>query len=239
MLIQATVTRVKGAAFEIEELELEELRGDEVLVRVVACGICHTDLIIRDQWHPGPLPAVRGHEGAGVVEAVGASVRKVAPGDHVAMSYGSCGSCHDLAAGRPWVCHDFWGRNFAATRPDGSTALAGGGGPIHSHFFGQSSFATHALATERNVTRLDPDVPLEVVAPFGCGIQTGAGAAERVAAGRRVEHRRVRHRDRRPVGRDRRPRGRLHDDRRDRCAPRPARARRRAGRHGCGQRGRA
>jgi aryl-alcohol dehydrogenase len=75
------------------------------------------------------------------------------------------------------VCHDFWGRNFAAARPDGSTVLKGSDGrAIHSHFFGQSSFASHAVATERNVTRLDPTVPLEVVAPFGCGIQTGAGA---------------------------------------------------------------
>jgi aryl-alcohol dehydrogenase len=176
MLIQAAVTKSKGAAFEIQELELAELRADELLVRVVACGICHTDLIIRDQWYPVPLPAVLGHEGAGVVEAVGTSVTKVAPGDHVAMSYGSCGSCPTCAAGRPWVCHDFWGRNFGATRPDGSTALTHGGTAIHSHFFGQSSFATHAVATERNVTRLDPDVPLDVVAPFGCGIQTGAGA---------------------------------------------------------------
>jgi aryl-alcohol dehydrogenase len=176
MRIQAAVTESQGAAFAIEELEVDELRGDELLVRVAACGICHTDLIIRDQWYPVPLPAVLGHEGAGVVEAVGTAVTKVGVGDRVAMSFGSCGSCPTCAAGRPWVCHDFWGRNFGATRPDGSTALRRAGSPIHSHFFGQSSFATHAVATERNVVKLDPNVPLEVVAPFGCGIQTGAGA---------------------------------------------------------------
>jgi aryl-alcohol dehydrogenase len=176
MQIQAAVTESQGAPFVVEPVELGELRGDEVRVRVVATGICHTDLIIRDQWYPVPLPAVLGHEGAGVVEAVGAAVTKVAPGDHVAMSYGSCGGCPKCATGRPWVCHDFWGRNFAAARPDGSCALTGSDGrEIHSHFFGQSSFATHAVATERNVTRLDPAVPLDVVAPFGCGIQTGAG----------------------------------------------------------------
>jgi aryl-alcohol dehydrogenase len=179
MEIQAAVTERKGAPFEIKPVELGELQSDEVLVRVVACGICHTDLIIRDQWYPVPLPAVLGHEGAGVVEAVGASVRKVAPGDHVAMSYGSCGACVKCQAGEPWVCHDFFARNFGASRPDGSTALAVDGRSIHSHFFGQSSFATHAVATERNVVRLDPDVPLEIVAPFGCGIQTGAGAVLR------------------------------------------------------------
>ncbi|MGH3260407.1 MAG: alcohol dehydrogenase catalytic domain-containing protein, partial [Trebonia sp.] len=176
MEIRAAVTETKGAPFAIRELELDQPRPDEVLVRVAAAGICHTDLIIRDQWYPVPLPAVLGHEGAGVVEAVGAAVTRVAAGDHVAISYGSCGSCPKCLVGRPWVCHDFWGRNFAATRPDGTTALTADGGVVHSHFFGQSSFATYAIATERNVVKLDPSVPLEIVAPFGCGIQTGAGA---------------------------------------------------------------
>jgi aryl-alcohol dehydrogenase len=170
------VTEWKGAPFEIKQVEIDELRPDELLVRVAACGICHTDLIIRDQWYPVPLPAVLGHEGAGVVEAVGSAVIKVAVGDHVAMSYGSCGQCPKCMAGRPSNCHDFFGRNFAAARPDGSTALSEGGREIHSHFFGQSSFASHAVATERNVVKLDPGVPLDIVAPFGCGIQTGAGA---------------------------------------------------------------
>ncbi len=176
MKIRAAVTESKGAPFAIQELELEQPRADEVLVRVEAAGICHTDLIIRDQWYPVPLPAVLGHEGAGVVEAVGAAVGKVAAGDRVALSYGSCGACPKCQTGRPWVCHDFWGRNFAAARADGTTALASDGHAVHSHFFSQSSFATHAIATERNVTKLDPSVTLDVVAPFGCGIQTGAGA---------------------------------------------------------------
>jgi aryl-alcohol dehydrogenase len=177
--IQAAVTESKGAPFEIRRVQLDDPRADEVLVRVVACGICHTDLIIRDQWYPVPLPAVLGHEGAGVVEAVGSAVSKVRVGDHVAMSYGSCGGCSNCQAGEPWVCHDFFARNFGATRPDGSTALSFGGQSIHSHFFAQSSFATYAIATENNVVKLDPDVPLELVAPFGCGIQTGAGAVLR------------------------------------------------------------
>jgi aryl-alcohol dehydrogenase len=176
MRIRGAVTKSKGAPFAIQELELDEPRAHEILVRIAASGICHTDLIVRDQWYPVPLPAVLGHEGAGVVEGVGAAVTKVVAGDHVALSYGSCGSCPTCSWGRPWVCHDFWGHNFGATRPDGSTALSAGGREIHSHFFGQSSFSTHAIATERNVVKLDADVPLDVVAPFGCGIQTGAGA---------------------------------------------------------------
>ncbi|MBO0712389.1 MAG: NAD(P)-dependent alcohol dehydrogenase [Acetobacteraceae bacterium] len=176
MKVRAAVTQSKGAPFTIQEVDLDQPRADEVLVHVQAAGICHTDLIIRDQWYPVPLPAVLGHEGAGVVEAVGEAVTKVAPGDRVAMSYGSCGACTKCQAGRPWVCHDFWGRNFAAARADGTSALRTGGEVVHSHFFSQSSFGTYAIATERNVTKLDPSVPLDVVAPFGCGIQTGAGA---------------------------------------------------------------
>lgn len=175
MRIRAAVTDSKGAPFVVQEVELGELRTDEVLVRVSAAGICHTDLIVRDQWRPVPMPVVLGHEGAGVVEAVGEAVSKVGPGDHVAMSYGSCGLCANCEAARPWVCHDFRVRNFGGTRPDGSTALSRDGRPIYSHFFSQSSFATHAIATERNVTKVDPSIPMEIVAPFGCGIQTGAG----------------------------------------------------------------
>jgi aryl-alcohol dehydrogenase len=174
--IQAAVTDAKGAEFAIQPLEMDEPRAGEVLVRIAASGICHTDLICRDQWYPVPLPAVLGHEGAGIVEAVGPGVSKVAAGDHVAMSFNSCGGCPTCRAGRPGYCHDFFAHNFGASRPDGSTALSRDGEAIHSHFFGQSCFATHSMATERNVVKLDPDIALEVVAPLGCGIQTGAGA---------------------------------------------------------------
>ena len=176
MKIRAAVMGTPGAPFAIEELELERPRTGEVLIRVHASGICHTDLIVRDQWYPVPLPAVLGHEGAGVVEAVGEAVVKVSPGDHVALSYGSCGRCANCLRARPWVCLEFWERNFGATRGDGSTALHRDGRAVHSHFFSQSSFATHAIATERNLVKLEREIPLEVVAPFGCGIQTGAGA---------------------------------------------------------------
>jgi aryl-alcohol dehydrogenase len=121
--VTAAVTETKGAPFELTELELDDLRPDEVLVKVAAVGICHTDLIIRDQWYPVPLPAVLGHEGAGVVEKVGSAVTRFQPGDRVGMTYNSCGHCRSCAKGRPVICTDFWGRNFASARPDGSTAL--------------------------------------------------------------------------------------------------------------------
>jgi aryl-alcohol dehydrogenase len=177
MRITAAVTEEKGAPFALQEVEIGELRPDEVLVKVAAAGICHTDLICRDQWYPVPFPTVFGHEGAGVVEQVGEGVTEVAPGDRVAMSFHSCGCCRSCEAGLPSYCHEFFEHNFASLRPaDGSSALSRNGELVHGHFFGQSSFATHAVANLRNVVRLEGSVPLELAAPLGCGIQTGAGA---------------------------------------------------------------
>jgi len=177
MKITAAVVESKGAPFALQELELGELRDDEVLVKVAASGICHTDLICRDQWYPVPLPAVLGHEGAGVVEAVGSAIPRFAPGDRVGMSYDSCGSCPACSRSLAFYCHQFFEFNFASSRPaDGSSALSRDGTLIHAHFFGQSSFATHSVARERNLVKLDDSIPFATVAPFGCGIQTGAGS---------------------------------------------------------------
>jgi aryl-alcohol dehydrogenase len=177
MIATAAVTESKCAPFVLQEVEIGEPRADEVLVKVSAAGICHTDLICRDQWYPVPFPTVFGHEGAGVVERVGSGVTEVAPGDRVAMSFHSCGCCRSCRGGLPAYCHAFFEHNFASTRPaDGSSALSRDGELVHGHFFGQSSFATHAIANARNVVPLNGSMPLEVAAPLGCGIQTGAGA---------------------------------------------------------------
>lgn len=176
MNVHAAVVREEEGSFEIEEVTLEEPRSDEVLVRVVGAGVCHTDLIVRDQLYPTPLPAVLGHEGSGVVEEVGSNVTTVEPGDHVVMSFdydGTCPSCRD---GHPAFCADFFAHNFGGARPeDGSSPISQDGDEISGRFFGQSSFATHAVATERNVVPVEKDVPLEALGPLGCGIQTGAG----------------------------------------------------------------
>ncbi len=175
--ISAAVTEGRGAAFAVQDVELGELRADEILVKVSAAAICHTDLIVRDQWYPVPLPAVLGHEGAGIVERVGTAVQGLVPGDRVGMSFHSCGRCTSCLRGRPSYCLEFFAYNFGASRPgDGSSALSRHGELLHAHFFGQSSFATYAVANQRNVVKIDVDIPLEVAAPFGCGIQTGAGA---------------------------------------------------------------
>ncbi len=175
MKITAAVARTKGAPLTIESVEIDEPREDEVLVRVVATGVCHTDMVMRDQLLPIPLPAVLGHEGAGIVERVGKSVTKVRPGDHVVMTFDSCGACPSCAEHEPAYCHAIVPLNFVAGRADGSTGLSKGAEAIHSHVFGQSSFATHALCHVRNVVKVPDTLPLEKLGPLACGVQTGAG----------------------------------------------------------------
>lgn len=179
--ITAAIVREKGA-FEIGTVLLEPPRPDEVLVRVVATGLCHTDLVVRDQVYPVPLPVVLGHEGAGVVEAVGDAVTKVAPGDHVALSFLPCTQCRPCLDGSPASCASFNDLNFAGARPDGSHALSlpdADGATLRDRFFGQSSFATYAIAHERNTVKVRDDAPLELLGPLGCGVQTGAGTVWR------------------------------------------------------------
>jgi aryl-alcohol dehydrogenase len=175
MKIKAAVVREKAGPFLIEEIELDDPRENEVVVRITASGLCHTDLVARDQYMPVPLPGVFGHEGAGVVEKIGARVTKVAPGDHVVSSYLSCGTCSSCLKGLPANCLNFFPCNFSGSRPDGSQTMKKAGEVIFGSFFGQSSFASHALIAERNLVKVSKDLPLEKLAPLGCGIQTGAG----------------------------------------------------------------
>jgi aryl-alcohol dehydrogenase len=189
MRITAAVARRAGAPLSLESLELEAPRPDEILVRVVATGVCHTDIVVRDGHLPTPQPVVLGHEGAGVVEAVGNAVTKVAVGDHVVMSFNSCGGCPSCREHEPAYCHEFFPRNFFGARADGSSGLSRDGERINGNFFGQSSFATHALCHERNVVRVPKNAPLELLGPLACGVQTGAGAvmnALKVSAGKSI-----------------------------------------------------
>ena len=171
--IQAAVLRKKGGPLKIESLELEGPRDDEVLVRLIASGICHTDIDFVDDWDEADNALVLGHEGAGVVERVGKRVKSVRRGDHVVLSYQSCGHCRQCRSGRPAHCEHLYEANFGFQRLDGSNALQRSG--VRGHFFGQSSFATHSLGTERNLVKVAKDLPLEVLSPLGCGLQTGAG----------------------------------------------------------------
>ncbi|WP_068875940.1 MULTISPECIES: NAD(P)-dependent alcohol dehydrogenase [unclassified Phenylobacterium] len=187
MQITAAVVRSRSGPFRLETLDIEAPREGEVLVRVVATGVCHTDMVMRDQDLPTPQPVVLGHEGAGVVERVGPGVTKVAPGDHVVMTFNSCGGCPSCRNHAPAYCHEFFPRNFIGVRPDGSSGLSRDGEAIHANIFGQSSFATHALCHERNAVRVPRTAPLAILGPLACGVMTGAGAvmnALNVEAGR-------------------------------------------------------
>jgi aryl-alcohol dehydrogenase len=176
MQITAAVARAKNEPLVLEEISLGEPRADEVLVRMVATGICHTDVSMRDHLiYPVPHPVVLGHEGAGVVEQIGAGVTRLAPGDPVILASAFCGHCPSCDAGFPIYCYEFHERNFLGSRIDGSSPLSKGKEVIH-YYQGQSSFATHAVIRERSVVKVPKDAPLELLGPLGCGIMTGAGA---------------------------------------------------------------
>ncbi|MFC4558979.1 NAD(P)-dependent alcohol dehydrogenase [Virgibacillus kekensis] len=174
MDIKAAITHEKSADFKIENVELDNPKNDEVLVKIVATGVCHTDAVARDQDVPVPLPAVLGHEGAGVVEKAGSNVKSVEEGDHVVLSFSSCGHCENCLTGHPAYCLQFNKLNFGGIMNDETKRLSQDGEDVSS-FFGQSSFGTFAVANERNVVKVDKDVDLSLLGPLGCGIQTGAG----------------------------------------------------------------
>ena len=173
--VTAAVLHEQGGAFAIEQLSIERPRPDEILVQVVATGVCHTDAMFRAQGRGLSLPVVLGHEGAGIVLEVGDAVTKVVAGDHVVLTFATCGACRYCQSGHPSTCSTAKVLNFSGARLDGSHALHGAG-IVHDRFFGQSSFATHAIATERNVVKVPKDVSLKHLGALGCGIQTGAGA---------------------------------------------------------------
>lgn len=177
--MQAALVSKLGKSFDIVDAEIDEPREREVLVRIRGVGICHTDIAAAEQQLPFQLPAVLGHEGAGIVERVGSGVTKVAPGDHVVLTFSSCGRCPNCSRGQPAYCAEFGALNGIGRRADGSSAVHVAGAPVSSFFFGQSSFAQYALTGERNVVAIDRRVPLELMGPLGCGIQTGAGAIMR------------------------------------------------------------
>lgn len=182
MEITAAVVEAKDGPFELTRVTLDDPRPDEIVIRVVASGLCHSDLSVRSGATPFPLPAVLGHEGVGVVEAVGAHVGDLAPGDRVVTSFTSCGDCTNCRRGRPVYCRHWLHLNLlGGSRLDGSAAIKRASGEIHGHFFGQSSFATHALVQARAAVKVPDDVDLTSLAPLGCSVQTGTGAILNVA----------------------------------------------------------
>lgn len=179
MKATAAVLHGPNQPFSIEEITIDAPRDDEILVSIKAVGVCHTDLVQASGQLGNPFPAVLGHEGAGIVEAIGKDVSKVAVGDKVLLTFTSCGHCPSCDSHEPAYCQEFFPANFANARADGSTRLHKGETPIADNFFGQSSFASKAICKELNVVKVSPDADLAALAPLGCGIQTGTGAVLR------------------------------------------------------------
>src|ERR671922_538842 len=167
-----------GAPLEVQELELADPRPGEVLVRLVACGVCHTDLYTASGADPsGYAPTVLGHEGAGVVERVGEGVESVASGDHVVTLFSpQCRECIHCLDPRTNLCLAIREQQNRGFLPDGTTRLSRAGEPIR-HFMGTSTFAEYTVMPEIALAKVSPEAPLEGCAPFACGLATGIGAA--------------------------------------------------------------
>lgn len=175
MRTTAVLSRDPAAGFSVEPVEIDEPRAGEILVRIAAAGVCHTDLVSR-RAGAADRPILLGHEGAGVVAAVGPGVTSVRPGDHVVLTFRHCGACPACADGRPAYCRRSVALNQFGRRAHAGARVSSAGTPVLDGFFGQSSFAGYALSTEDNTVVVDPAIDAALAAPFGCGFQTGAGA---------------------------------------------------------------
>jgi aryl-alcohol dehydrogenase len=180
MQITAAVIPERGARWQLEQVELADPGPDEVIVRVVATGICQTDVHGRDAYYNNPFPLVVGHEGVGFIDRVGSAVRKVRVGDPVLMHSPACGDCSSCNARLPGYCLHSRKIKFSGLLRNGNAPFRWQGKPLHGGFFQQSSFATHALATETNVVKVPVDLALDKLAAFPCGVNTGAGAVMNV-----------------------------------------------------------
>ncbi|MEK4131113.1 NAD(P)-dependent alcohol dehydrogenase [Solibacillus sp. FSL W8-0474] len=163
--------------FVQEEILLGEIDCDEVLVKIKAVGICHTDIASTKSIYPFTYPVVLGHEGAGVVERVGSDVKHIIPGDHVVLIYSFCNSCENCLAGKPYICDEFYRLNTTGySKSHTKKRLTLKNGEEVSNFFGQSSFAEYSIVSQQSLVKIDKDVPLEYLGPLACGIMTGFGS---------------------------------------------------------------
>jgi aryl-alcohol dehydrogenase len=168
----AAVCHQPDEPLRLEQVQLSDLRDDEVLVKITATGVCHMDIEGREML---PAPSIQGHEGVGIVQEVGAAVRSVKPGDRVVMSYAWCGQCHSCEHHQPYHCDESWDVTFSGGRLDGSDTVTQNGKRVSAAFFQQSSFAQHAICSERNLVCVDSTLTDARLAAFPCGILTGAG----------------------------------------------------------------
>lgn len=175
MKTTAAICRGPGEPFEVTEVHIDDPRDDEILVEITATGLCHTDLGVRDTLPAEMFPRIFGHEGAGVVQHVGSAVTDIAVGDHVVLSFRACRTCATCRNQGVGYCDSSAPLNYFGLRSDGSTTHQLNGAALHGSFFGQSSFAQHAIAYADNAVVVAPSLDLTLLGPFGCGFQTGAG----------------------------------------------------------------
>ena len=174
MNIQAAIVEEKAGDVQWKNLTLSEPKPNEVLIRMVASGICHTDIGVQHQHIPAPLPIVLGHEGSGIIEKVGQGVTQFEKGDHVVISFSYCGHCKNCLEGHPAGCEQLFNLNFGGKMADGTHRLCCNN-QIVSTLFGQSSLSTYVIAHVNNLVLVTKDVDLRLLGPMACGIQTGAG----------------------------------------------------------------
>jgi Zn-dependent alcohol dehydrogenase len=191
---QALISSEVNTSVKLENIVLDSLRPDEVLVEIHATGVCHTDFACMNGTLPATFPSVFGHEGripflyeqntftdfqigGGIVLDVGRNIKHLQKQDKVLLSFDFCGSCQQCTSDHPAYCQEWAQRNFGQKRMDGSLSLSTADGTkLHGNFFGQSSFARHAIVSGNSVVKVPAETPLGIFAPLGCGIQTGAGA---------------------------------------------------------------
>jgi aryl-alcohol dehydrogenase len=173
MNIQAYVA--ENEQVSLKEVQLKDIDADEIIVKVVGTGLCHTDLNVLHSATPTPMPIVLGHEGAGIVEKVGSGVTGFEKGDHVVISFNYCGKCTNCLHGVPSACENFFQDNFGTSMELSESKIADGDRKV-SNLFGQSSLATYCVSNVRNTVKIeDKDVDLALLGPLACGLQTGAG----------------------------------------------------------------
>lgn len=179
MEIKAAVVHDAGGDISLENVTLDEPKANEVLIKMVGTGVCHTDLGVQAQHINTPLPIALGHEGAGIVEKVGPGVVDFEAGDHVVISFSYCNSCKNCLEGHPSACENFGQLNFGGAHLEGTTRISRNEEEDVATLFGQSSLATYAIAHTNNIVKVDKDVDLRLLGPLACGIQTGAGTVLR------------------------------------------------------------
>ncbi|MFJ7735554.1 NAD(P)-dependent alcohol dehydrogenase [Lysinibacillus sp. NPDC097287] len=175
MIVKAAVVNAPGDEYQLSNLKLAEMQPDEVFVKMVASGMCMSDETIRKGGTSVAFPVVLGHEGTGIVEKVGNAVKAFKVGDQVVMSYAYCGNCPSCQTGHPSICDDWMKLNFLGVRDDGSYTFQKEDNTPVGNLYGHSSFTTHTLVHESNLTKVDPDVDLRLIGPLGCGFLTGSG----------------------------------------------------------------